>query len=190
MINSQEEERKRIAAELHDSLGQHLLLIKSSVELVRRKLDSNHQAAARLGEVRDLAGEAVHEVRAITNNLRPAELDRLGLRAATEAMLDRVAEHSHAEIPYDLSGLEGDWSETHRTALYRLVQEGTNNALKHSAANMIEIKAHRQGHDLEVAITDNGHGFDKSTIDDDTTRGMGLSSMRERACVRCPTCFH
>lgn len=181
LINSQEEERKRIAGELHDSLGQHLLLIKNSTELARRKLEENSPVRERLAEVTGIAAEALGEVRAITSNLRPAELDRLGLRVATQSMIERVAEHAALEVEHDLVDLEREWPDDRQIAIYRLIQEGLNNALKHAAAQSIRIEALVEGSNLHIQVEDDGQGFDPAARPLSGKRaGRGLTGMRER----------
>ncbi|BCX47117.1 hypothetical protein HAHE_10250 [Haloferula helveola] len=177
LIDSQEGERKRIAGELHDSLGQHLLLIKNSAELARRKLDSESPVRERLAEVTEIAGDAIQEVRDITRDLRPTALDRLGLRVATRSMIERVTEHSSVGVSHELEGLDADWTEHQRIAIFRLIQEALNNALRHAEANRIHVVARAPSDTLHLEIADDGKGFVPGSIQ---SGGLGLTGMRER----------
>ncbi|MCP5118999.1 MAG: hypothetical protein GY953_49985, partial [bacterium] len=141
LIDSQEEERKRIAGELHDSLGQHLLLIKNSTEFARQKLEDDSPLSGRFEELTDIASDALTEVRAITSNLRPTGLDRFGLRVAAQSMADQFAEHTGIRVNHNLVDLEQNWDESTQIAIYRLIQESLNSGLKHAAATEIAIEA-------------------------------------------------
>ncbi|MGJ8653910.1 MAG: ATP-binding protein [Opitutaceae bacterium] len=181
LIDSQEDERKRIAAELHDSLGQDLLLIKNSTELAIRKLDTDSPATERLADISEIATHAIKEARAITTNLRPVELDRLGLRIAVQSMIERIAEISEIKIHSELTPLEHKWLEHDEINIFRIIQEALNNAIKHSQASDVSILCEKESTSFTITIADNGVGFNP---DINNTKkqgsGLGIDSLHER----------
>ncbi|MGB0417114.1 MAG: ATP-binding protein, partial [Coraliomargarita sp.] len=181
LLESQEEERKRIAGELHDSLGQDLILIKNSSELAKRKVGSDAVSMSSLEDISEIATHAINEARAITANLRPLELDRVGLRSAVQTMLDRIAEHSEIAVDADLSALEAGWPPPDDISLYRVLQEVLNNAMKHSAARNLCIQTSTTDSWLVLLIHDDGVGFDLEKLRQRSARtGLGLESLQER----------
>lgn len=181
LIDSQEDERKRIAAELHDSLGQDLLLIKNSTELAKRKLETDSPVRERLSDISEIATHAIKEARSITSNLRPVELDRLGLRIAVQSMFDRVEENADIQIESEITALEHNWVPQDEINIFRIIQEALNNAIKHSDAKTIRIDANKYTHDFIINISDNGIGFDLSEVLKGTRKsGLGIDSLHER----------
>lgn len=182
LIQSQEDERKRIAGELHDGLGQHLLLIKNSTELVRRKMKDTAKEKERMGEITDIAANAIQEVRSITSNLRPVGLDRLGLETALRIMIERISRHAEIEADLQLEALSGDYDEAYTIAIFRLVQEAVNNVIKHAQATHLSVYADCDSQGLSITIKDDGHGFNPATCDRRIDgSGMGLTGMEERS---------
>ena len=179
LIEAQESERKRIAAELHDELGQDLLLIKATADLAAADLPENSPSQDRNTNIGKLAQRAINDVRTITSNLRPQGLERLGLATAVRSMCDQAAESAGIEIKHQVDVLDRDWDATTQLGVYRILQEGLNNAIKHSQAKRITILAIEHGSDLDLIVQDDGVGFepDNEKID----RGMGLGNMRERS---------
>jgi signal transduction histidine kinase len=109
LIESQEAERKRIAGELHDSLGQHLLVIRNRAALGERAVQDPVQSRNQFDEITASATQAISEVRAISQNLRPINLDRLGLAATIEEMVEKVAASSGIQFSADIEALENGW---------------------------------------------------------------------------------
>jgi signal transduction histidine kinase/ligand-binding sensor domain-containing protein len=181
LIQSQELERKRIAGELHDSMGQDLILIKNTAYLALRKCAPAPPVQERLHEVAELAAHALTNARAITSNLRPPELDRLGLTAALEAMVDKSAEHSGVEFVARIENVDGVWQPEREINVYRVVQESLNNALKHANPRRIRLEVKRNGSDVLIILEDDGCGFDPGQLTaPGQPPGMGLTSLRER----------
>ncbi len=180
LIDSQEQEQKRIAAELHDSLGQNLLVIKNRAALALTQMDQPEKVVAQVTEVSTVASAAILEVREIAQNLRPFQLDELGLAKSIVAMARKLAESSGIEFRAELDGLEGAVPSGHEIHLYRVVQECFSNVVKHSRATAATIKARREGRTLQVVIRDNGRGFHASGPEADLTRGAGLDNITER----------
>lgn len=177
LIRSQEAERKRIASELHDGLGQELLVMKNLAGMGRAANDADADAGNQFAEIADTAGKALEEVRAISRALRPPELDRLGLTEAIRAMVDRVAESSGLEFNDQIDDVDGVLSADQEIAVFRILQEALNNAVKHSGAKGVRLEIKQSDSCVEVAVSDDGHGFDPLTV----KSGVGFRSLRERA---------
>ncbi len=175
LIESQEAERKRIAAELHDGLGQNLVVIKNRALLGINKGDDKERVAKELRNISDSATQALEEVREITNNLRPQLLDRLGLTKAINAMLKKVS--GVIEIDSEIDSIDNIFSETQEISIYRIVQESINNIIKHSNASDAFVKIKRDETKVLITIEDNGKGFDIANI----KNGLGLIGLKERS---------
>ena len=183
LIASQEAERQRIARELHDSLGQNLLVIKSRVALAQQQAGRPEKLADQLGEAAAMASNALREVREISQNLRPYQLDELGLTKAIGAMVRKLAAASPIRFTTDLAELRGVLPPEFEINLYRIVQESLNNVVKHSGARECSVTVTRDEHRIVVQVADDGCGFDVSGTSDEvrSSEGFGLSSLRERA---------
>lgn len=175
LIEREESERKRISQELHDSLGHELLLVRN------RALDGANVADSialkdRFEDISELAGQALENTRGMAYNLRPFELDRIGFQRAVETMIGKISESSQTRYFRDIDDLEGVVSASSIVYLYRLVQEGLNNILKHSQATVVMLEIKREGGFVRVQLDDNGVGFDPERVHG----GLGLNGMRER----------
>ncbi|MEP7336263.1 MAG: two-component regulator propeller domain-containing protein [Acidobacteriota bacterium] len=180
LLASQEGERKRIAAELHDGLGQNLLVIKNWAVLARRALEPESLARAPIEEVAAAATRSIEEVREIAHNLRPYHLDEIGLTDAVAAMVERVAEASGIRFTMELDELGGLLSPEAEINLYRVIQECVNNIVKHAQATAAELSIRRSPQSLIVVIKDNGQGFDLAQVLRCKDRGFGLAGLAER----------
>lgn len=179
LIQSQEAERKRIARELHDSLGQDLILIRNAAKLTLRKFNPAPAVSEHLNQVADLASHALTNARAITSNLRPPELDRLGLTAALEAMVEAHSLHSDIKLAAIIENVNELWSADQEIHVYRLIQESLNNALKHAQPQHIHLSVHLQKPEVILLLQDDGCGFDPQELSS-RRAGIGLAGLRER----------
>jgi signal transduction histidine kinase/ligand-binding sensor domain-containing protein len=177
LIESQEAERKRIAAELHDGLGQNLVVIKNRAMLGLKKGDDKERVAKELDSIFESASQGLEEVREITNNLRPQLLDRLGLTKAINAMLKQVS--GVIEIESKIDSIDGIFNETQEISIYRIVQESINNIIKHSDASDAMVRIKRDESKVLITIKDNGKGFDFENTK--SKSGFGLNGLKERA---------
>ncbi len=184
LIASQEGERKRIAGEMHDSLGQRLAVIKNLALIVRRSLGKdamNKENTLVVEEISSEAALAIQETREIAYNLRPFQLDRLGLSAAIEGMTDMVSRSSGIQIFSEIDNIDDLLPEELQINLYRIVQEALNNIVKHSQATEVNIHLHRTGQDMILTIQDNGRGFASASRSSQLGQsGFGLTGMAER----------
>jgi signal transduction histidine kinase/ligand-binding sensor domain-containing protein len=180
LIESQEQERKRVAAEMHDSLGQNLLIIKNRALLGRMTVGTDGAVGEQFDEISQTASQAIDEVREIAYNLRPHHLDRLGLTKTLEAMIDRAAAASTIRFTWRIADMDGALSKESEINLYRIVQECINNILRHSQASEAEIEINRDEHGAQIRISDNGLGFVAETAATEVRRGFGLTGIGER----------
>jgi PAS domain S-box-containing protein len=186
LLSAEEKERKRIARELHDGIGQALTAIKFSVENSLREFRKtpNQPELRPLEAVIPLTQKTIEEVRRIVEDLRPAILDDLGI-LATITWLCREFQKVYAniEIKKDIDILEPDVPSPLKTVIYRILQEAVNNVAKHSRADEIQLGLKKKDSRIELTVQDNGRGFDfgKVIALKASRRGFGLASMRERA---------
>lgn len=178
LIASQEAERKRIAAELHDGLGQNLLVIKNRALFGLLQPDDAPRSAAQLTDISTTASQAIDEVRQIAANLHPYQLDRLGLTKALTAMVRKVGAAAQLDIACAIDKLDGLLPPAAEINLYRIVQECLNNIVKHAAATEANVQLRRLPHTLQLTIEDNGRGFARTEA---RPSGFGLTGLAERA---------
>ena len=181
LLMLQDEERRRVAGELHDGLGQSLAIIKNRA-LIGLQDQTNHERAMdQLGEIAETATGAILEVREIAHNLRPYQLDRLGLVAAIKHMITRVSESTVLNVASDMEKIDGLLSPDAETSVYRIVQEGLNNVVKHSSATSARVEIKRDGGQLAISVHDNGKGISASAPSGNGAKGgFGLAGIAER----------
>jgi signal transduction histidine kinase len=181
LIENQESERRRIAANLHDSLGQDLLAIKNQAHLALQSLAGDGALNRRLEDISATVLSALEEVRQITHDLRPYQLDRLGLRQAIIALVRHVSETSALELACNVDAIDKIFPSDGETNIYRIVQEGVTNVLKHSQATEATIVLRVDNELLVISIRDNGRGHPGDRPAVDGPSGFGLSGIAERA---------
>ncbi len=179
LIASQEAERARIAAELHDSLGQNLLLIKNRAQLALAGKNPPADLREHIESISQLASQSIAEARQISHDLHPHQLDHLGLTRALEAMIDGAAESSGMVFQRKLDNVDGLFPKDAAMNLYRVVQESLNNILKHSRARKARIHLERDVHEVQLHIEDDGCGF-KIAGPVNGGKGLGLKNIAER----------
>ncbi|HEY3138362.1 MAG TPA: two-component regulator propeller domain-containing protein [Blastocatellia bacterium] len=181
LIASQESERKRIAAELHDSLGQDLMVIKNWASMAKRFLEPGESRALKpLEEIASAVAHSIEEVREIAANLRPYHLDEIGLTEAIHSMIEKVADSSGIRFAVKTDSIGGLLPPESEINLYRVVQEGVNNIVKHSGASNAEITISRVSQGIHIVIKDDGEGFDLAEALNRKDRGFGLTGISER----------
>jgi PAS domain S-box-containing protein len=185
LLTVQENERKRVARELHDGIGQMLTAIKFKVESTIQEMEEGRGELKKkpLEDIIPMIKQSIEEVRRIQMDLRPSTLDDLGILATLEWFCreyQKIYFHIHIEKEIDLQ--ETEVSIPLKTAIYRVMQEAMNNIAKHSKADLVKLSLGKQENKIQLIIQDNGQGFDLEEIlsPDKFRRGMGLNSMRER----------
>lgn len=182
LMQSQEDERKRIAAELHDSLGQSLAIIKNRALLSLSAPDNRERVLEQLREISEASAEVIDEVKEIAHNLRPYQLDRLGLTKTIEGMIRKVAETHDTRFAVEVDHIDALFTPEGEINFFRIVQESVNNIVEHAEATDAGVTIKRKDRTVTVTIRDNGKGFDsKPAGGGSVPRGFGLVGMAERA---------
>jgi PAS domain S-box-containing protein len=176
--SAREDERKAVAREIHDVIGQNLTAILMDVSALDMDGLLAQERRSRIDAVKTLIRQVISDTRRLSADLRPDLLDLLGLGPALEDYLARAGERSGVECRLDLQGSEEGLSSRHSLQLYRLVQEGVTNALKHAGASRIEVLVNLQEKETRLEIRDDGSGIRA----EDLRKGdaWGLTGMRER----------
>jgi PAS domain S-box-containing protein len=185
LLTAQERERKRIARELHDGLGQSLTAVKFRVENFLQEMDKGgvEAKAQHLKVIIPIIQESIEEARRIQMDLRPSILDDLGILPTIEWFCRQFQiTYSSIRIEKEINIQEDKVPDLLRTEIYRISQEALNNVAKHSKANLVCLTLGESRGEIELVIKDNGQGFDpkEALSRESTKRGLGLSSMKER----------
>ena len=169
LLQAQEEERKRIARDLHDGVGQSLLLIKKQME--------NHQVTTLVNQ--EMIASTLEEVRSISRDLHPFQLDNFGLTSTIEGMIEKVGKSTELFITKEIQNIDGVLLKSLDIHLFRTIQESLNNIIKHAEATAAKVIIRNEEANITVTIQDNGKGFDPElTIV--KSKSMGLRTMHER----------
>ncbi len=185
LLVAEENERKRIAAELHDGIGQSLASIKFCVENAVKRMDKNTTVASvkSLEALVPLVKETLEEVKRIQTDLRPPLLDDLGILATINWFCrEYQAIYTGIRIEKQINIKETELPDLLKTVIYRVLQESMNNITKHSKTDLVVLSLRKTDDLIELVIEDNGQGFDleKAVSVENAKRGLGLSSMKER----------
>lgn len=185
LVTIQEEERRRIARDIHDQMGQQMTALRLTLESVKSNAEGHGNLAEQARRAQELAQELDHSIDYLTWELRPYSLDQLGF---SPALGDLVREWSaRFKIPADYHTRRTDeirLTPDVESNLYRLVQEALHNVYKHAQASRVSVHFERQGDILLLIIEDNGTGFDSERlVKENAASGLGFTSMRERAAL-------
>lgn len=184
LLTAQESERKRIAQELHDSTSQSLVAIRFIVESIMDQMDRESEAYRLLESLMTMVRQTIEEIGSIIGNLRPPHLDSMGILKAVSWLCSKFKEgHQKLRVEQHFSIKEEEIPEHLKVVIYRISQEALNNIAKHSKANLVKFLLQRTDNAIELVIEDDGVGFDpeEALARDDLSRGLGLTSMKERA---------
>lgn len=184
ILNAQEEERKRVARELHDETSQVLTSLLISLAILEESITSE-TARSRITETRQLAHQTLRAIRSLSLDLRPSALDDLGLLPALRWYIKEYQQKFSIDIEFQSSGLKERLPTEMETALYRIVQEALTNAARHGQASQVRVTLIDDGQIIRTTIADNGKGFDSDKLQKvpgaGQERGWGLVGMHERA---------
>jgi PAS domain S-box-containing protein len=185
IVEAQEAERHRIARDLHDHLGQQLTALRLKLESVRAKCDGNGSLASEMEQIQNYASRIDMDINYLAWELRPTELDQLGLENALGSFVREWSKTYGIHAEFHASKKNGQrLSPDLETNLYRIVQEGLNNILKHANASSVNVLIERRTDQIVLIIEDNGMGFDPTaTPNTSPGRGLGLVGMRERTAL-------
>lgn len=179
LISVQESDRRRIASELHDGLGQSLAIIRNWALLGSGQLPAGAPAKEELEEIKAISTGAIKEVREIAYDLGPHHLDRVGLANALEEMVRRVAHASGVCFTTEFEPCEEMLSREAEMSLFRIAQESVSNVIKHSEATKACLTMKRDADVIRLTVMDNGKGFNSQSFSSERN-GFGLVSMAER----------
>ena len=179
LLDLQEHERKRLAGELHDSLVQNLIVAKNRSLLGIKNADDPGRVATELTNISDALTTAIHEVREIAHNLRPYQLDRLGLTQALRSLTADLSASSTTAFTADIDDIDSLMTPDSSTLVYRIVQESLNNILTHSTASAASIAVRRTSRGIDITVRDDGRGFPIGSLD--ATPDLWLRPQRDRS---------
>jgi two-component system sensor histidine kinase UhpB len=178
VLRAQEEERRRLARDLHDEVNQALTAILLRLQALSE--EAPEPLAPQIAALKTLVNQAMEELLRLARQLRPASLDDLGLIAAIEGQLARFSEQTGIQTALHSEGTPEAITEDQQTVIYRVVQEALSNTAQHSAATYVDFELRVfPSHGVELRVRDNGKGFD--AINQAEGGGIGLSGMAERA---------
>jgi signal transduction histidine kinase len=183
LLNAQENERKRIARELHDELGASMAVLKMQVRSAEKSLGPQipEQLRDECDKLRASINQIIENVRRLSRDLSPVVLEDLGLEAAIEHLIDTFAELNKLTIKSDLSGILFLVKEETQRNVYRILQELLNNIRKHAAAKNIVVAVKKVGAELKFSVGDDGVGLDVDEVHRNFAKeGMGLTTIAER----------
>ncbi|TCK86781.1 two-component system sensor histidine kinase DegS [Natranaerovirga hydrolytica] len=183
ILQAQENERQRIAREMHDGPAQSLTNLIHIIELCIKLIDRDPvRTRLELQSLKNVIRNTIDDTRRIIYDLRPMSLDDLGLSVTIERYIERIKENNDFEIKFEVVNDEYDVKQIINLTLFRIIQESLNNITKYAKASMVNIVITYNEDSIEVLIEDNGIGFDinKSVCNADISKGFGLSMMKER----------
>ena len=180
MIQAQEEERAWIARELHDDINQRIALVTVNLERLQKDFSSLAAAATsqRLEEIRELLSGLGSDVQALSHHLHSSKLEYLGIAAATASFCKELSAEHGVEIQVHTDQISRKLPPEIALCLFRVLQEGLQNAVKHSASRHFEVCLNGAPDEVKLTVRDSGVGFDPEQAI--TGSGLGLTSMKER----------
>lgn len=181
ILEGQEEERKRIAMDIHDGIGQMLTSLKYQIEAI--DLNERANAEQKISEIDQLIKQVIKEVRKVTFNLKPTVLGDYGLQAGLNVFIREIAKHTDIELVYDTSGEIERLAQKIEDNIFRIVQEAINNAIKYSEAKRIEVALTQSDNEIVITVMDEGKGFDTKIVEARSINiesGRGFFNMYER----------
>ncbi len=183
LLTAQEAERRRLALELHDDLGQSMTVLKLELRTIQRKLPPESlETRESLEHSLNFINEVIEKIRGLSRNLRPAILEDLGLTRALNRLCEEFSRQD-IQVSMDLDDIQGLFSPEAQLIIYRIFQESFSNITKYAQASRVFLRIKRQDGAVTFQMEDDGRGFDhqKAINEDIIDRGLGLTAMDERA---------
>jgi signal transduction histidine kinase len=182
LLTLQDDERRRLARELHDTTGQNLSMLVLNIELLNREQSLAPETLAKLRECGDLARTSLQEVRTLSYVLHPPMLDELGVFPALRSFIEGFSERSGIAVDLDLPNRSFRMPRELETTIFRVIQESLSNVRKHSHSSMARVRVALNADGVFIRVADDGLGFPPSADPDlrHAKIGVGISSMRER----------
>lgn len=187
ITQAQEDERRRLARELHDQTAQALVALGHRQQMLKPYLKEGPAAAELHGEIRAMIQGTIEDLRRIVRALRPVYLEELGLAPALQMLARDLELDDKVALHFEMTGSPQRLAPEHEIALYRIAQEALNNAWQHSNASQIWLSVHFGETQVTLAVRDNGQGFSPqrhaAVLDDSGLKHFGLMGMAERAAL-------
>ena len=182
LLTLQDDERRRLARELHDTTGQNLSMLVLNIDLLNREQRLNPETHAKLGECGELARTSLEEVRTFSYVLHPPMLDELGVFPALRAFIEGFSERSGIAVDLDLPNRSFRLPRDLETTIFRVVQESLSNVRKHSHSSKVKVRVALNPQGVLITVEDNGSGLPPSADPElpPAKIGVGISSMQER----------
>lgn len=181
ILEGQEEERKRIAMDIHDGIGQMLSSLKFQIESIN--LNEHEKASSKIAEIKLMTKQLIKEARRITFNLKPTVLGDYGLQAALKVFTNEIEKLIDIKLTFKSDGEISRLSQQIENNIFRIIQEAINNAIKYSGAKSIEISLQHDEHELVIIVNDEGKGFNERILESRNVNiesGRGFFNMYER----------
>jgi PAS domain S-box-containing protein len=180
LLMAQEEERRRISRDLHDDVNQRLALLSLKLQTAQKGLPDIHPVTLMLQELYESVADLSDDIRHLAYQYHPSILDDLGLGTALRSLCEDFAKWEGVSVTWELTDGARNFSQAVATCLYRVAQESLRNVSRHAQASAVHLVLREDGQGISLSIRDNGQGFE---VDGLLSRGLGLVSMRERACL-------
>ncbi|MBR9921846.1 MAG: sensor histidine kinase [Bacteroidetes bacterium] len=171
----QEQERDRIGRDIHDEIGPSLSTVKFAISQFQYLKESS-ETKDQIKKLNLQLTDIIQQVRSISRDLAPSSLNEFGLLVAIEELLDRIEDSGALQTRFECTGQETELSPKTELAIYRIVQELCNNALRHAAASLLQVSVHFRGKSLQLVVSDNGKGMDTNA----KSSGIGLKNIEAR----------
>jgi signal transduction histidine kinase len=183
LVRTQEDERRRIARDLHDQMGQQLTALRLKLETLKISAGKGEDSSAQVEQIQAIARQIESDIDFLAWELRPAALDDIGLVATLAGYIKNWSKHFNIPADFHSNGLDNQrlFPEVENN-LYRIAQEALNNVYKHAQATRVDVMLERRDHHAVLIIEDDGVGFLPSETPD-ASQGIGLVGMRERAAI-------
>jgi len=178
MIDSQEQERSRIARELHDDVSQQLALLAVQLDQWSQSAPESQGLQEYLEQAKQRITDIAHDVQSLSHQLHSSKLEYLGLVAAARSFSKEVSDKNGVRVEFREDGVRRTLPNDVSLALFRILQQALHNAVEHSGAKWVQVRLWEQANEVHLTVEDRGKGFDLSAAQ---TTGLGLISMRERA---------
>jgi PAS domain S-box-containing protein len=183
LLTAQERERRRLSIELHDELGQSLMVLKLKLRSIREELGPDHDRLRQeCDNVTGYVNEITENVRRLSRDLSPSVLEDLGLSSAIRWLVEAFTKHSQIECSLDMAEIEHVFSDEEQIIIYRMIQECLTNIGKHAQASHVSLAIKKNEDHVLFSVEDNGRGFNVREVlgRDPRKKGLGLAAMVER----------
>jgi signal transduction histidine kinase len=178
LISAQEEERSRVARELHDDVNQRIAVLSIQLEQLRQDYQKSVDISQRFQTLQGLAYEISNDVQRLSYKLHPSKLDHLGLGPAVKSLCNELKESGKLQIEFREARVPACISPDVTLCVFRIAQEALRNCIKHSGAQVVGVLLEETNNQIHLTVSDNGCGFDPDS--ELTRKGLGFISMRER----------